>query len=210
VNVLEFCRRRAASLTFISSYAYGRPRRLPIAEDHPLQALNPYSHSKILAERIVRFYGARFGVSAVIVRPFNVYGPGQKEPFLVPSLIRQALDPKCERITVADLRPRRDYLHVRDLVSLMISSMAAPRGDVFNAGSGHSLSVGDMIAKIAALTGVRKPVHSAEEIRPGEVLNVVADISKAERELAWRPQISIDQGLCETIAWTRSAVMASQ
>src|SRR5579883_2731580 len=76
-NVLEHCRRQRASITLVSSYVYGQPRWLPIGEDHPLSASNPYSHSKIMAEEIGRYYGEHFGVAITIVRPFNVFGPGQ-------------------------------------------------------------------------------------------------------------------------------------
>src|SRR5256885_5036735 len=75
VNVLELCRRRAIPLTFVSSYVYGVPRALPIREDHPVAPLNPYSHSKILAEEAVAYFVAHLGVQASVVRPFNLYGP---------------------------------------------------------------------------------------------------------------------------------------
>jgi UDP-glucose 4-epimerase len=208
VNVVEFCRRSGASLTFMSSYVYGQPQRLPIAEDHPVQPLNPYSHTKILAEEVVSYYGAQLGVSAAIVRPFNIYGPGQREPFLVPKLINQTLDPSCGAITVADLRPRRDYIYIRDVVALLIATRSAPAGSVYNAGSGQSLGIEDLISKIAALTGCRKPVQSLDKIRPEEVLDVVADISKAGRELGWTPRTTLDHGLSETITWTNSALGA--
>jgi nucleoside-diphosphate-sugar epimerase len=210
VNVLEFCRRSDAALTFVSSYVYGTPKLLPVAEDHPLQALNPYSHTKILAEQAVCYYGSDFGVRSVIVRPFNIYGPGQVEPFLVPKLIRQALDPACDTISVSDVLPRRDYIHVRDVIALLISTMAAPAGSVFNAGSGCSFSIQDLIARIGALTGYPKPVHSTGALRPGEVLDVVADVSKAGRELGWRPRITLDEGLSETVAWMRSSMGAGR
>ena len=112
-HVLELCRRTGASLTFLSSYVYGPPRALPIPESHPLAAFNPYSHTKILAEETVRYYMATFGVRASVVRPFNVYGPAQDDHFLIPEIVRQLLDPAIDAITVADLRPRRDYSHVR-------------------------------------------------------------------------------------------------
>jgi nucleoside-diphosphate-sugar epimerase len=131
VNVLEFCRRRKVPLTYVSSYVYGIPRGLPIGEDHPVQASNPYSHSKILAEESVRYFVSQFGVQASIVRPFNVYGPHQDERFIIPTLVRQALDPDIERITVRDLRPKRDFIHVRDLVSLLIATLTRPAGRTY-------------------------------------------------------------------------------
>src|ERR1700693_1133026 len=69
VNVLEHCRRNQAALTLVSSYVYGQPQRLPIAEDHPRAAANPYAHTKILAEQTAQFYEQRFGLALAIVRP---------------------------------------------------------------------------------------------------------------------------------------------
>jgi nucleoside-diphosphate-sugar epimerase len=203
-NVLEFCRRRRASITFVSSYVYGNPISLPISEDHQIRPLNPYSHTKILAEELVRYYNSQFGVASAIVRPFNIYGPGQESHFLVPKLIRQMLDPACDRITVMDLRPRRDYIHVRDLVALLMSTMTVAGISVYNAGSGTSYSIQQLIDEICSVTLTHKPLHSTGESRPEEVLDVVADISKANTELHWWPQISIRKGLSETIAWMQS------
>jgi nucleoside-diphosphate-sugar epimerase len=199
VNVLEFCRRESASLTYISSYVYGKPQRLPIGEDHPLAAFNPYSQTKILAEDTVRFYGSAFGVRAAVVRPFNIYGPGQAEHFLIPTLIRQALNPECCQIEVADSRPRRDFIHVHDLTALLAATLASPPGSVYNAGSGRSTSIQELVGLINQVTGHAKPLHSAETSRPAEVLDVVAGISKADRELNWQPRVSLLEGLRETV-----------
>src|SRR6202011_2766469 len=106
--------------TLVSSYMYGHPERLPIPEDHPLRASNPYSHSKLLAEQITRFYQESFGVPVTIVRPFNLYGPGQSEDFLIPTLIRQALAQDSNAIVVADLTPKRDYIYIDDVVDLLV------------------------------------------------------------------------------------------
>jgi nucleoside-diphosphate-sugar epimerase len=199
VNVLEFCRRHCASLTYVSSYVYGRPQKLPIGEDHPLAAFNPYSHTKILAEDTVRFYWSEFEVRTVIVRPFNIYGPGQAEHFLIPKLIGQALDRERCQIEVSDSRPRRDFMHVRDLTALLIAAMNAAPGNVYNAGSGRSTSIQELVDLLNELTGQAKPLHSAENTRPAEVLDVVAGISKAQQELNWKPHLTLLDGLRETI-----------
>jgi nucleoside-diphosphate-sugar epimerase len=210
VHVLELCRRTGASLTFLSSYVYGPPRSLPISESHPLFAFNPYSHTKILAEETVGFYAATFGVRASIVRPFNVYGPGQAGHFLVPEIIRQALDPDTAAITVRDLQPRRDYLYVSDLVSLLLKTLDAAAGGVYNAGSGESRSVQWIVDTVGELTGTRKPIRSIGEPRTNEISDVVADVSRAGRDLDWRPSTGLHDGLARTIAWTQSALAAER
>lgn len=204
VNVLEHCRQNPAALTLISSYVYGQPLRLPISEDHPLAAANPYAHTKILAEETARFYEERFGVALVIVRPFNIYGPGQTGPFLIPSIVRQALDPSVKEIRVQDLRPRRDYVYVADAVELLLATLRPGVKGVFNLGSGYSASVGEVAELVNQAAGAHKPVVSAGEQRPGEIMDVVADTSRAAVELGWRPRTSLADGIAALIAAERA------
>lgn len=202
-NVLEFCRRTGASLTLLSTYVYGHPRRLPIDEDHPVEAFNPYAHSKILAEELAAYYRRQFGVRAAVIRPFNIYGPGQAAPFLIPTMIAQALDPARDRITVADLRPRRDFLYVDDLVRLLLATLDRPADTVLNAGSGASSSIGELLEALNALLPAPKPLVATGNTRPDEVLDVVADISRAERTLGWRPVVTLAEGLRKTVEAAR-------
>jgi len=205
VNVLEHCRRSQASLTLLSSYVYGQPRRLPIAEDHPLSAANPYSHSKILAEEAARFYEQSFGLTLVIVRPFNIYGPGQRGSFLIPKIVRQVLDASVEVVRVQDLRPRRDYLYVEDAVAFLVALLGSNIRGVFNIGSGRSASVEEVIQLVNLAAGVSKPVASAGEERPGEIMDVVADTARAAAELNWRPSTSLADGIAALVAAERTA-----
>jgi nucleoside-diphosphate-sugar epimerase len=199
VNILEFCRRQRASLTLLSSYVYGRPQQLPVSEQHPLRAFNPYAHSKILAEEAARYYAEQFGVTVAIVRPFNVYGPGQSDQFLIPSLVRQALSPDCDRITIQDPRPRRDYLFVTDLTEMLLSLAKQRSSDTYNAGAGQSVSIQELVDVINSFLPVRKHVSSTGVARQEEVLDVVADVRKAWERLHWKPVISLKAGLKQMI-----------
>jgi nucleoside-diphosphate-sugar epimerase len=204
VNVLEHCRQNHAALTLISSYVYGEPQRLPIAEDHPVAALNPYAHTKILAEETARFYEKRFGVPLLIVRPFNIYGPGQRKSFLIPWIVQQVLDPSAEAVHVQDLRPRRDYLYVEDAVELLLASFRAGSHGVVNMGSGRSASVEEVAKLVNHAAGVSKPVVSAGQSRAGEIMNVVADNSRAAAEMGWRPRTSLEDGIAAVVAAERA------
>jgi len=204
ISVLELCRLRGIPLTYVSSYVYGVPDALPIAEEHPRRPLNPYGHSKILAEDAVRYYQAAFGVSATIVRPFNVYGGGQDVRFLVPTLIGQAIDPAVSAIVVRDLRPRRDFLHVDDLVALLVATVSQPSSGVYNAGSGASIAIRRLVDEINGLLPEAKPVRERGEARRDEVLDVVADVSRAARTFGWTPRVSLADGIRETVAWMRA------
>lgn len=199
VNVLEFCRRHGASLTLVSSYVYGHPQRLPIAENHPTEAFNPYSQTKIIAEEIARFYASHFGVRLTVIRPFNLYGPGQDSRFLIPSLIQQAVDPAAPFIRVADKRPKRDYLYIDDFVDLLVATLKEEAPGTYNAGSGCSASIEELVAIINRVTGCNKPLVSDGTQRPDEVMDVAADISRAAEKLHWKPRVSLEQGIATMV-----------
>ncbi len=135
-----------------------------------------------------------------IVRPFNVYGPGQNRRFLIPTILHQAIDPGQAAIVVADLRPRRDYIFIADLIDLLVRTAFRREGGIFNAGSGSSWGVGEVIAMVNGLLPVPKPVHANGPIRPDEVIDVIADISRARHEFGWEPQVTLRDGLLDTLA----------
>ncbi len=195
VNVLEQCKRHKLPMTLVSSYVYGQPVQLPIREDHPLGALNPYAHSKILAEEAARFYASSFGMCVTIIRPFNVFGPGQDCRYLIPLLLKQAADPALDVIEVADARPRRDYLFVDDLVELLKLNLRDPLPVTVNAGSGRSHSIHEIVDILNRELPRPKVLCSRSESRPAEVLDVVADISLAAELFGWRPRVSLEEGL---------------
>jgi nucleoside-diphosphate-sugar epimerase len=201
-NLLEFCRCSHASVTFVSSYVYGTPVALPVAEDHPLQAFNPYSHSKILAEEICTFYMQQHGTRIAVVRPFNVYGPGQDERFLIPVLLRQALAQGSGSIEVADDRPRRDFLYISDLIDLLLATVAHSASGTYNAASGVSTSIHEIVSILNAIAPFPKELVSRRESRPREIFDVVGDIRKAGRDLHWKPTIDMATGLRLTAAGT--------
>ena len=199
-HVLDYCRQTGARLVYVSAYVYGIPQQLPIPETHPLDPSSPYAHSKILAEDLVRFYQRQFGVAATIIRPFNLYGPGQGPRFLIPSIVRQALDPALSTITLASLTPRRDYLHVTDFVSLVVAVVRAAPGGVYNAGSGESIAVADLADLVRELALTSKPIRTSGEDRRNEIPDTVADIRRASADLGWEPQVTLRDGLRHTIA----------
>ncbi|MBV9508062.1 MAG: GDP-mannose 4,6-dehydratase [Acidobacteriia bacterium] len=198
-NVAEFCRSQSASLTMISSYVYGAPRFLPISEEHPVAAFNPYGHSKLLAEEVCRYYARQFHINTTVIRPFNVYGPGQNESFLIPTLLKQVLDPGIQEISIADDRPRRDYLFIDDFLDLLLCTMQPAGFAIFNAGSGSSFSARELAEIMLHISGRAMPVVSRGEFRPREVLDVVADCRKAKDVLGWEPQVPLSDGIRRTI-----------
>lgn len=191
-------------MTLISSYVYGTPVYLPIREDHPVTAWNPYCQTKLMAEGVAQYYARQFGLRVTIVRPFNIYGPGQDDRFLLPILVTQMLDDSDE-IRVADARPKRDYLHVSDLVALLIAAFEKGASGIFNAGSGASVSIADLVDEIQRATGRDKPLRSEGRPREQEILDTVADISKARSELEWQPRVGLGEGIAGLVAVMRGA-----
>jgi len=200
VNVLEYCRREGAALTLVSSYVYGTPERLPINEDHPVKAFTPYGHTKLMAEEVARSYSALHGVPVTIVRPFNLYGPGNDPRFVIPEILAQALDPERKSIRVKDRRPKRDYLYIADFVRLLVLIAGSENVGlrIFNAGSGVSTSVEDLVKLANKVTGHAKPLESEDMGRPGDVLDMYADIRRAEECFGWVPRCGIEAGLALT------------
>ncbi len=193
--VLDFCKEVGASITFVSAYVYGQPDRLPIDETHPVRPNNPYAMSKYLAEQVSAFYASQFGVRVTIVRPFNIYGPRQAGHFLIPTLVHQLK--QGGPIRVLDLAPRRDYLHVDDLVDLLVrtSAPAEPGAAVVNAGSGKSISVGELVKMLQNIAGTSLEVLSDNRPRHEELDDVRADVSKARDCFGWKPRTSLEDGL---------------
>ena len=197
-NILELCRKQNISMTFVSAYLYGEPKQLPISENHHPRPNNPYAHSKYLAEDLCKFYSNFYNVKVVIARPFNIYGKGQNEEFLIPSIIRQALNTKV--IKVRDLQPKRDYIYLDDLIEGLIkTSEINNQFSIYNFGSGSSISVESIINTVQKIIKSNKRVESAEMERKNEIMDVVADITKAQEELNWHPKINFEAGIKKII-----------
>ena len=207
VRLLEACRGAGCGMTYVSGFVYGRPERMPIAEGDPARPNNPYAFSKLMGEEACQFYASVFGVKVNIVRPFNIYGPGQDQRFLLPLIVDQVADPEAAEVVVKDLAPKRDYIHVDDVVSAIRAVAAQPAGTVFNVGSGESYSVSDIIAAAQHAAGTSKPIRSTEQTRPNEIMDVLADTT-ALRAIGWRPRIDLNQGMAQMVAEAQARLAA--
>ncbi len=196
-NVAEFCKKHSASLTYISAYIYGSDVVNPIDENHPINLNNPYALSKKMGEDICLFYANNFNLSVSIIRPFNVYGENQNNAFLIPEVIGQAKN--AARIKVKDLTPKRDFIYVEDLADLIIDVYKKEGIGIFNAGTGVSYSVQELIEIIQKVLDKHLPVESENVARVNEISDTIADISKAKKEIGWEPKFSLEAGLRKII-----------
>jgi dTDP-glucose 4,6-dehydratase len=206
-HVLEACRASAALQRVVltsTSEVYGTARRVPIDEEHPLQAQSPYSASKIAADALGTSYHCAFGLPVSILRPFNTFGPRQSARAIIPAIISQALARPV--VKLGRLDPRRDLTYVKDTASGFVSIAAcdAALGRAVNIGRGEDISIGELVETIASRLGRAILVESeGQRIRPAasEVERLLAGTALAKRLWGWQPRYSLEQGLDETIAW---------
>lgn len=198
LNILEVCRKNSIKLTYISAYIYGSQNVIPISENASVKPNNPYAHSKYMAEQLCEFYAREYRVKISVIRPFNVFGIGQNDKFLIPSIIKQVL--YSDKIQVKDLSPKRDYIYLNDLVdAIILTENIDDNYSVYNIGSGYSISVKEVIDIIQEVNNVNKPIICENSFRVNEMNNVVANISKANLELSWFPKYSFMEGIKEII-----------
>jgi UDP-glucose 4-epimerase len=181
-----------------SAEVYGRTERLPVAEDHPLEARSPYAAAKIGAEQFVQASTFSTGIEAIVLRPFSIYGPGSSCQSLIGTILRQARDQDC--LTLNDLRPVRDYCHVEDLAEAVVRACTAPTSGfcVVNVGTGLGTSVIDLARLILSALGRDIPVREAPGSRrppESEIYHLIANPRKAYEVLGWKAEVTLQAGL---------------
>jgi dTDP-glucose 4,6-dehydratase len=189
-----------------TSECYGTAQFVPITEEHPLVGQSPYAASKIGADQIALSFYRSFGVPVTVCRPFNTYGPRQSARAVIPTVISQ-LAAGQTTIELGALSPTRDFNYVQDTVDGMIAILTtdATAGETINLGSGHEISIGDLVTLIGSVMNREVTVESKNErMRPGksEVERLLADASKARRLTGWSPAFSDREGLRRGLALT--------
>jgi NAD dependent epimerase/dehydratase len=182
-----------------TSECYGTAQFVPITEEHPLVGQSPYAASKIGADQIALSFYRSFEVPVAVARPFNTYGPRQSARAVIPTTITQVAAGKTT-IELGALSPTRDFNFVQDTVDGMIAILTADNtvGETINLGSGHEISIGDLVTLIGSVMNREVTVSSkAERMRPGksEVERLLADATKARRLTGWSPAFAGREGL---------------
>ena len=177
-----------------STYYGSRPP--PHRESDPPDLLNIYGVTKRVGEQYTLLFDQGFDLPSLVLRYFNVYGPRQPETgayaLVLGIFLKRRAEGKALEIH-GDGRQRRDFVHVRDVVAANIAAYeSAVRGDVFNVGSGTSLSVEELADLISP-----NQVHT--EARKGDSLATLADISRIKAQLGWSPKVSFTEGLKELL-----------
>jgi dTDP-glucose 4,6-dehydratase len=173
-------------------------------ENSPLQPSSPYSASKAGSDLIVRSYVRTFDFPAVITRASNNYGPFQFPEKFLPLMITNALDGKPLPI-YGDGKQERDWLHVTDHCRAILAVLERGRiGEVYNIGGLDVLENLTMARRLLKAAGKSEALLSYVKDRPGHDRRYALRCEKIERELGWKPSISLEDGLRQTIDWYRA------
>jgi UDP-glucose 4-epimerase len=214
LNLLQvMIENRVKRIVFSSTCAtFGIPDSIPIGEDMPQHPINPYGESKLMFEKILRWFEQIHGLTFVTLRYFNVAGASAKfgesrrtESHLIPRILQVALgqSPQAEIFGTDFETPDgtciRDYVHVLDVASAHLLALSARKSDSFNLGSGGGTSVREVLTACRKVSG--HPIPALEKPRrAGDPPHLIASSEKAKRELNWKPQFADIEAIVES-AW---------
>jgi nucleoside-diphosphate-sugar epimerase len=190
-----------------SSSEYGDTPTLPKHEEMPVHPLSPYALQKVIGEQYLRQFNRHFGLETVSIRYFNVFGPRQDpgSPYSgVISLFIKALIEGRRPTIHGDGEQTRDFTYVANVVDGVLRAAEAPEasGEI-NVATGLRVSLNELLATLQRLLGTSlEPIYGPP--RKGDVRDSQADISKAQRVLAYKPIVSFEDGLRRTVDWFRA------
>jgi UDP-glucose 4-epimerase len=181
-----------------SSSVYGKTKYLPFDEIHPTEPVSPYGITKLMAEHYCRVFEELYGLKTVSLRYFTVYGPRMRPDLAIHIFLQKAL--KNEPVVIfGDGSKTRDFTYIEDVVQANVLAMNKGSG-TYNIGGGHTVTIKQLAEKIIGITKSKSKIRYEDDV-PGDAEHTAADIRKAERELGWKPNITLDQGLENYKKW---------
>jgi GDP-4-dehydro-6-deoxy-D-mannose reductase len=176
----------------------------PLREGFRVAPANPYSASKVEAERVAHEAARVRGQRVIIARPFNHLGPGQASTFVVPALVRRLLDAREHgesEIVVGDLSTRRDFSDVRDVVrAYRLLALLGDAGEIYNVASGHDVAIRDIATQLVSrLAPEVRLVVDSTLLRPSEVPVARGSYEKLHAATGWSPVIPLHVSLDDVI-----------
>lgn len=187
-NLLESS--KGIDFFFASSAAVYPPSDGPLSEDIT-GPMDVYGKTKLIGEDLVNLYSE----NAIIGRFFNVYGPNETNPHLIPEIIEQIMDGN-NSIELGNLTPKRDYIHVDDICMAIISLLNANKPDVYNIGNGNEYSVTEIVEVISQILDRDiEIIQDKSRMRKVEREHLLADINKILEKVNWTPKNSLEKGM---------------
>lgn len=206
LKVLEHCRdNKVKRIVFMSSSSlYGEQESYPTNEEAKPNPMCPYALTKQIGEEYCQLFQKLYGLEFNAIRPFNVYGSRMNPRGIYSSAVAKFIEVIHKGLPLnitGDGKQARDFIYIDDVIDqMMFMSTSKVTGEAFNCGSGTNTSINDLTQTIAKLMGEKvNPIHTPPVIEPTQTL---ADISKAEKLLGWKPKISLEEGLKRTIEET--------
>lgn len=217
VNVMDAVRElyyKPRILVIGSGEEYGHIKEgeTPISEETVLRPGNIYAATKACQNMIGSIYAKAYDMEMMLVRAFNHVGPGQAPLFVVSDFCKQTAEiekgMKEPVIHVGNLSARRDFTDVRDVVrAYALLVMKGTAGETYNVGSGNAMAIQDILDMIVGMSSADIAVEiDKNKIRPVDVPVIEADITKINRETGWKPVISIEQTIRETLDYWRTKI----
>ena len=218
VNLLEGVRKYNLFNTRIlitsSADIYGLVKKedLPIDEDTPLMPTSPYSVSKIAQDFLGLTYFLSYNLKIIRVRPFNHIGPMQSPSFVVSSFAKQIAEiEKGKRkpiLRVGNLEVKRDFTNVKDMVRAYTLAIEKGKdGEVYNIGSGTSYRIFDILDKLVSMSSSKIKIEEDKALfRPNDNPDLLCDAGKFIKLTGWKPQISIEKTLKDTLDYWRNII----
>ena len=217
VNVLDGLRsmkKKARILLIGSGEEYGQvfPSETPVCETNPLRPGNIYAATKACQNMIGRIYAQAYGMNLVMVRAFNHIGPDQSPVFVAAAFCRQAalIESGMQEavIRVGNLEAKRDFTDVRDVVhAYVLLAERGQAGETYNVGSGHAVSIGDVLKLVLKQSAAEIQVEVDEEkLRPVDVPVMETDVRKVWRDVGWKAQIQLEQTIGDMMEYWRSVI----
>jgi len=189
-----------------SSEVYGSSRYTPMDENHPTTPHSTYAVSKLAGERVVYTLHKEHDLPAVIIRPFNSFGPNITQPYIIPEIIGQMLKGKKE-ITLGNVHSKRDLTFVSDTARGIILPLVTDGviGETINIGSERAVIIKDLVKIVSKIMSKDVQIKiDASRFRPYDVDTLICDSKRANRLLGWNPEVNITDGLKMTIKWMMS------
>ncbi len=186
-----------------TSEVYGTAKKIPMNEDHPTLPHSTYAVSKLAADRAVFTIHKEHDFPAVIIRPFNSFGPRITQPYIIPEIISQFKKDNNE-INLGNVDSARDFTFVTDTANGIIKALFAEKaiGETINLGSGRSYKIKQIVKIIGTIMNKKYKIKSDKQrIRPFDVNRLECDNRKAKKLLNWKISTSFKEGLEETIKW---------
>ncbi len=193
-------------------YGFIRPNELPINEENPLRPGNIYAATKAAQNMIGKIYAQAYGMDIVMVRAFNHIGTDQDPIFVVADFCKQVAMIEAKQhpavMKVGNLKAKRDFTDVRDVVQAYLLLMEKGKsGEIYNVGSGHAISIEELLNMILSLSDVKIEVTNDEaKMRPSDIPIIEADVSKLHDSTQWTVTIPLMQTLRETLDFWRNKV----